>query len=171
MSKSKAVILAAGEGKRMHPLTQTRPKVMLPIANIPLLEHLIVQLKFSGVSEFYIVVGYRNEFIRTYFKDGSALGITIRYVNQEVQGGTADALRMLDGIINEPFIVSNGDIIVGQDDISSLQKISLNSMSTIELENVSGLGVVKVEDGKVIGIFKAAEELREGYRSGSILGK
>lgn len=157
MSKSKAVILAAGEGKRMHPLTQTRPKVMLPLANIPLLEHLIVQLKFSGVSEFYLVVGYRNEVIRAYFKDGSALGITIHYVNQEVQGGTADALRMLDGTINEQFIVSNGDIIVGQDDISTLQQISLNSMSTIELENVSGLGVVKAEDGIVKEIYEKLE--------------
>jgi NDP-sugar pyrophosphorylase family protein len=83
MSISTAVILAAGEGKRMHPLTQTRPKVMLPIANIPLLERLIIQLKLAGIKEFYLVVGYRNEIIRQYFADGSKWGVKLHYVNQE----------------------------------------------------------------------------------------
>jgi UDP-N-acetylglucosamine diphosphorylase/glucosamine-1-phosphate N-acetyltransferase len=157
MSITKAVILAAGEGKRMHPLTQTRPKVMLPVMNVPLLERLIIQLKTSGVKEFYIVVGYHSEIIRNYFGDGSKWGIFIHYVNQEIQGGTADAVRLLDGLIHELFIVSNGDILVGQKDIDTLLNSSGNSMCTLELANVTGLGVVKVESGFITAIYEKME--------------
>jgi len=68
-----AVILAAGEGTRMRPLTYTRPKVMLPIANKPILEHLISELSKAGVKDIVLVVGYKEEKIREYFGDGSDL--------------------------------------------------------------------------------------------------
>ena len=66
----KAVILAAGEGSRMRPLTYTRPKVMLPIANRPILEHLLVEVSRAGIGEFILIVGYCDEQVRDYF--GSA---------------------------------------------------------------------------------------------------
>ena len=65
----KAVILAAGKGTRMGPLTESKPKVMLPIANKPLLEHIIVYLKAVGIREFLIVIGYGKDRIKKYFKD------------------------------------------------------------------------------------------------------
>jgi len=61
------VILAAGEGRRMRPLTSTRPKVMLPLANRPMLEHLVTAARDAGVSEFLLVVGYRDEEVRRFF--------------------------------------------------------------------------------------------------------
>jgi bifunctional UDP-N-acetylglucosamine pyrophosphorylase/glucosamine-1-phosphate N-acetyltransferase len=61
----KAVILAAGEGHRMRPLTGNRPKVMLPIANKPILEHLLNEVKEAGVREFIFIVGYCDEQVRT----------------------------------------------------------------------------------------------------------
>ncbi|HJJ74425.1 MAG TPA: NTP transferase domain-containing protein, partial [Methanocorpusculum sp.] len=64
------VILAAGEGSRMRPLTTSRPKVMLPLAGKPSLEHLIRNVKEAGISDIIIVVGYREEAIRDYFGDG-----------------------------------------------------------------------------------------------------
>jgi NDP-sugar pyrophosphorylase family protein len=66
LSITKAIILAAGEGQRMSPLTETRPKVMLPIANKPILEHLLIEMKKAGIREFVFVVGYHDERIRSY---------------------------------------------------------------------------------------------------------
>ena len=66
----KAVILAAGEGNRMRPLTYTRPKVMLPLANKPILEHLLIEAKRAGIRQFIFVVGYRDEQVRDYFGKG-----------------------------------------------------------------------------------------------------
>ncbi len=64
MSLAKAVILAAGEGNRMRPLSFTRPKVMLKLANRPILEHLLLEMKYAGVRNFYFVVGYHDEKVR-----------------------------------------------------------------------------------------------------------
>jgi len=66
----KTVILAAGEGKRMHPLTFTRPKVMLPIANKPILEWNLLKAIDAGLNEFIFVVGYKSEMVRNYFGNG-----------------------------------------------------------------------------------------------------
>ena len=79
----KAVILAAGEGNRMRPLTYTRPKVMLPLANKPILEHLLIEMKKAGVKEFIIVVGYHGEMIRQHFGSGNRWGVSIDYCHSK----------------------------------------------------------------------------------------
>ena len=86
----KAVILAAGEGKRLRPFTETMPKVMLPVANKPILEYIIDAAKKSGIDEIIIVVGYKKEVIMDYFKNYEDMKIT--YVVQNKQLGTAHAL-------------------------------------------------------------------------------
>jgi NDP-sugar pyrophosphorylase family protein len=75
----KAVILAAGEGTRMRPLTYTRPKVMLPIANKPILEHLLLEASRAGIKDFILIVGYRDEQVRGYFRDGAKWQVNIEY--------------------------------------------------------------------------------------------
>ena len=76
------VILAAGEGKRMRPLTTNRPKVMLPVGNKPMLEHLIEAVRDSGIEKIVLVVGYGERSIRDYFHDGECLGVKLHYVVQ-----------------------------------------------------------------------------------------
>ena len=71
--------MAAGEGNRMRPLTATRPKVMLPIANKPILEHLLVEAREAGITEFILVVGYCDQQVRDYFGNGKNLGVSIGY--------------------------------------------------------------------------------------------
>src|SRR3972149_3842948 len=93
--RMKAVILAAGEGSRMRPLTYTRPKVMLTIANKPILEHLLTEVKTAGIGEFVFIVGYHDEQIRQFFGDGSKWGVSIDYYTQRKQMGTADAIRTI----------------------------------------------------------------------------
>ena len=73
----KCVVLAAGEGKRMHPLTFTRPKVMLPVAGKPLLEWNLFNARNAGLKEFIFVVSYKSEMVRDYFGDGKKWRVNI----------------------------------------------------------------------------------------------
>ena len=155
--KLKAVILAAGEGSRMRPLTYTRPKVMLPIANRPILEHLLLVSSGAGVKEFIIVVGYRDDQIRDYFGDGQKWGVDIKYATQRRQLGTADALRSVEGLIDGRFLLINGDNIFGQEDISKLAGGCENTLSVVEVADTSGLGVVEVKGDRVVLIQEKTE--------------
>lgn len=116
----KAVIIAAGKGTRMGPLTESRPKAMLPVANKPLLEHIILALKNAGITKILIVVGYCKEKITEYFEDGSMLSVKIDYLEQRNQKGTADAIAVARNTINERFMVANGDVIVSGSDIKKV---------------------------------------------------
>jgi UTP-glucose-1-phosphate uridylyltransferase len=92
----KAIILAAGEGLRCRPLILIRSKVMLPVANKPILEYIIRALVQNDIKDIILVVGYKKERIMDYFGDGIAFGANINYVEQEVQIGTAHARRSLN---------------------------------------------------------------------------
>ncbi len=117
----KAAILAAGKGTRMGPLTDNRPKVMLPIANRPLLEHIIVTLKAAGIREILIVTGYLKEKIMEHFGDGTGLGVNIEYIEQQAQKGTADAIATVRSWTGtDRFLVTNGDVLAGIQDIKKL---------------------------------------------------
>ncbi|MFC2010974.1 bifunctional sugar-1-phosphate nucleotidylyltransferase/acetyltransferase [Chloroflexota bacterium] len=150
----KAVILAAGEGNRMRPLTYTRPKVMLPIANKPILEHLLIAAMEAGVSEFIFIVGYHDEQVRRYFGGGDKWGVKIEYCTQRKQAGTADALKMVEGLVDGNFLMINGDIIVGQKDINGLVNGNVNTMSVFEVEDIKDLGLLELKEGKVVGIYE-----------------
>jgi UDP-N-acetylglucosamine diphosphorylase/glucosamine-1-phosphate N-acetyltransferase len=158
MTVSQAVILAAGEGSRMRPLTYTRPKVMLPIAGKPILEHLVVAMHQAGIKEFIIVVGYHDEQIRDYFADGRKWNVKIQYSSQTKQLGTADAVRMVKGLIKGNFLVANGDIMVDNQDIIRLIDHPGNVMCGIELADVSGLGVMEVKNGYVTHIYEKSSQ-------------
>jgi len=149
-----AVILAAGEGSRMRPLTYSRPKMMLPIANKPILEHLLIEVKEAGIREFVFVVGYRDEQVRDYFKDGDRWGVSIGYATQRRQLGTADAIKVVDGLINDNFLVINGDIIVDRKDVRSLIAKNDNSLSVFEVEDTRDLGVVEINGDRVTRIHE-----------------
>ncbi len=154
----KAVILAAGEGSRMRPLTYSRPKVMLPIANKPILEHLLVEVAKAGISEFIFIVGYHDEQVRDYFGSGDKWGVSIDYCNQRKQLGTADALKMVEGLVGGNFLAINGDIIVSQEDINSLANSNDNTMSVVKVEYTEDLGLVELKEGKVVHIYEKVEK-------------
>ncbi|MEE8194566.1 MAG: bifunctional sugar-1-phosphate nucleotidylyltransferase/acetyltransferase [Dehalococcoidales bacterium] len=150
----KAVILAAGEGSRMRPLTYTRPKVMLPIANKPIMEHLLIELARAGIGEFVFVVGYHDEQVRDYFSSGGKWGVKIDYCTQRKPLGTADAIKRVEGSVKGNFLVLNGDNIVGQEDIASLASRGDNTISVVRVDDIRELGVVEVSDGRVVHIYE-----------------
>jgi bifunctional UDP-N-acetylglucosamine pyrophosphorylase/glucosamine-1-phosphate N-acetyltransferase len=149
-------VLAAGEGKRMHPLTYTRPKVMLPIANKPLLEWNLINAKAAGFTDFLFVVGYKSEMVRSYFGNGTAWNVTIEYVNQGKALGTAHAISMAEAFVDD-FIVLCGDTIFGATDIQNIIK-KKSSIGIVTVENPDEYGLVKTKDTKVIRIFEKVEK-------------
>lgn len=153
-SSIKAVILAAGEGKRMHPLTYTRPKGMLTIANKPILEHLLTELKQAGFYEFLFIIGYHNEAIRGYFGDGEEWGVRIEYVIQEKQLGTAHAVQMAEGFIEDGFLLVNGDIIINANDIRRLLSKKPLALGINENKAARDVGVLELDGEKVIRILE-----------------
>lgn len=108
----KAVILTAGEGKRLEPLTNVRPKPMIPLGNRPLLDHVLQAVVDAGIDEVVFVVGYKRDRIQSYFGDGDDWGIDIEYVVQEKQLGTGDAVLQVEEVIDDDFLVMNGDRII-----------------------------------------------------------
>ncbi|MCK4964439.1 MAG: NTP transferase domain-containing protein [Dehalococcoidia bacterium] len=150
----KAVILAAGEGNRMHPLTYTRPKVMLPLANKPILEHLLLEAREAGIREFVFVVGYRSDTVRSFFGNGDRWQVSIEYVTQMKQLGTTHALSMVERLIDGKFLLINGDVIVGGEYIRKIAAKNDISLSLVEVTNPRDLGVVEVEEGQVVRIYE-----------------
>lgn len=141
----------------MRPLTQNRPKVMLPIANKPLVEYLLTEVKEAGITEFVFIVGYCDEQVRQYFGNGQKWGVDITYSEQRKQMGTANAVAMVEQMLNGSFIVINGDIVVGHDDIKGLLKNNDNTMSVIEVKDPEGLGIVELDNDRVKGIYEKAK--------------
>jgi len=146
------VVLAAGEGKRMRPLTARRPKVMLPLANRPMMEHLVLAARDAGITDFIFVVGYGEREIRNHFGDGSSFGIHVDYAPQRHQHGTADAVRSARNLVSGPFLVMNGDMILKSSDITNLcgQKNPCMGISTTD--HPGDYGVVLVERGIVTSL-------------------
>src|SRR6056297_2187367 len=98
----KAVVVAAGEGTRMRPLTNARPKPMLPVAGVPMVER-VLDACAPHVDGFVLVVGYESDAIREYFGDAYA-GSPIEYVEQGEQLGTAHAIGRAAEHVDEPFV-------------------------------------------------------------------
>ncbi|MFA7198624.1 MAG: bifunctional sugar-1-phosphate nucleotidylyltransferase/acetyltransferase [Methanoculleus sp.] len=151
------VVLAAGEGKRMRPLTARRPKVMLPIANRPMMEHLVLATRDAGIADFIFVVGYYEREIRNHFGDGSKFGVNITYVTQRHQLGTADALRATAGMVNDRFLLLNGDMVLKRDDIEELCRMSAPCMGIHETDHPQDYGVVTVEGSRITGLEEKSE--------------
>lgn len=152
----KCVILAAGEGKRMHPLTYTRPKVMLPIANKPILEWNLLNARDAGLNEFLFVVGYKSEMVRNYFGDGKQWDVNIQYVNQGKALGTAHAISMAEAFVDD-FVVLCGDTIFGTHDIQNIVNKE-SSMGLVEVENPDEYGLVKTKGTNVVKIYEKMEK-------------
>lgn len=146
------VVLAAGEGKRMRPLTAKRPKVMLPLANRPMMEHLVLAARDAGISEFIFVVGYGEREIRRHFGDGEDFKICVTYVPQRHQNGTADAVRSVRDFISGPFLLLNGDMILKKTDIAGFCKCQYPCMGISTTDHPGDYGVVQVEGEKVTSL-------------------
>ena len=155
----KAIILSAGEGTRMRPLTLTKPKTMLPVAGKPIIQYNIEALRDCGVKDILLIVGYKEEIVRNYFKDGSHLGVNISYATQSKLEGTADAIGYGKDFIEDSLITLNGDIILDVDILSEIiedyEKSKPDTLMVLtEVEDPSAFGVVELDGDNIINIVE-----------------
>lgn len=154
----KAVILAAGEGKRCRPLTRRRSKVMLPVANKPIIEYVIEALRANGITEIVLVVGYRKERVMDYFEDGVKFDVDIEYVEQSKPLGTAHALKQAQSLVGDEFLVLNGDNIVDpravRDLLGNNRGESDATILTVMRDEIKGYGALAIEKEKVTEIVE-----------------
>ncbi len=156
-----AIILAAGEGERMRPLTSSLPKVMLPIGGKPLLEHLLARAKEAEVEKFVIVVGHQKEMVTDHFGDGSDLNVAIEYVVQEERLGTGHALEMAEKLAVDRFLVMNGDVLC---DADSLKRVIENDGPAVAAVRVQDPDpetdwILEVEDGVLKSVADKGKSL------------
>lgn len=157
--KLKAIILSAGEGSRMRPLTLTKPKTMLPVAGKPIIQYNIESLRDNGITDILLIVRYKEEIVRNYFGDGSDFGVNISYKTQKDFLGTANAISYGEDFIDDSIIVLNGDIILDVEIIHEIiKKYNYLSPDTLmlltEVEDPSAFGVVEIENGNIKNIVE-----------------
>lgn len=154
----KAMILAAGKGTRLEPITAGIQKVMLPLGPKPILHHLIDAVKDAGITEITLLVGHLEEQIREYFGDGSKFGVDIKYITQKERLGTAHAVEQAD--FDEDFLVLNGDALISSEGIKDIVSAhdSAATLALTEVEDPQHYGVVEVHDGKVLKIVEKPQE-------------
>ncbi|MDI6860169.1 MAG: sugar phosphate nucleotidyltransferase, partial [Methanocellales archaeon] len=154
----KAVILAAGEGTRMRPLTQNRPKVMLPVGNKPILEHIMLAVRDAGISEFVFIVGYRSDTIMNHFGVGSRWDVHIEYAEQKKQLGTANAVKVAENLVDGRFLALNGDVLVQSMDLQSLMKEKKDVVLAVkEVDNPQEFGVIEVQGDRVTRVVEKSK--------------
>ena len=111
-----AVILVGGEGRRLRPLTDTRPKPMMPLVDRPFVAHQLDQLRRFGVTDVIFSCGYRPEALENHFGDGAQMGMRLRYVVDPIPLGTAGAVKNAESLLdNAQVLVLNGDVLTDLD--------------------------------------------------------
>jgi len=134
----KTIIMAGGEGSRLRPLTCGRPKPMVPVANRPMMSHIVDLLKKHGFTEIGVTLQYRPEYIRSYFGNGAEFQVKMRYFVEEVPLGTAGSVKNAQSFLDRTFLVISGDALT---DIDLTQAVEFHrrqgAMATLVLTHVS----------------------------------
>jgi mannose-1-phosphate guanylyltransferase len=149
-----AVIMAGGEGTRLKPLTNTRPKPLLPVLGRPCIEYVINSLASAGVEEIFIACGYRSQDIVNSLGDTTRYGAKITYAYEEVPMGTAGAVKLLQDKLHGTFLVGSGDTLTDAD-LGHLidfhrEKKAFVTMALTEVEKPEQFGIVGVNaDGRI----------------------
>ncbi|QLH78764.1 NTP transferase domain-containing protein [Halosimplex rubrum] len=147
------VLLTAGEGTRMRPLTESLPKPMLPVADRPLVAHAADAAVDAGASELILVVGYEAQAVREYFGD-EYRGVPVEYAVQAEQLGTAHAVDCASDHLDGPFVVLNGDDLYDRASVDALFSADGPAVGTYRVDDPTSYGVFEVDGGVVTGIIE-----------------
>ena len=110
-----AVVMVGGKGTRLLPLTETKPKIILPVADRPCLWYLLRSLARAGIEEVILACGYKSEQMRDAIGDGSDLGISIVYSYEDEPLGTGGAMKLVEDRLDDVFVAANGDVFASID--------------------------------------------------------
>ena len=151
----KAVLLAAGEGVRLLPITATRPKHLIKLGGKPILEHCLDALKASGVTEVVIVTHYMGNAIRQYFGNGKKMGLKVEYIEQAAMLGTGNAASAVESHIGGDFVLVYADLLFTPNAIKhvirSFEKEKPAAvMAVVPVEKPESYGIVELENEKTV---------------------
>jgi mannose-1-phosphate guanylyltransferase/phosphomannomutase len=153
----KAVIMAGGEGTRLRPLTSNQPKPMLPMANRPMMEHVVRLLRRHGMTDIVVTVAFMANAIRTYFGDGSELGVRMVYATEETPLGTAGSVLNAREELDERFVVISGDVLTDIDLTAAVEfhdrRGALATLALSAVENPLEFGIVIVDEQGTVERF------------------
>jgi UDP-N-acetylglucosamine diphosphorylase/glucosamine-1-phosphate N-acetyltransferase len=147
----KAVVLAAGEGVRLQPVTLTRPKHLIKVGGKPILEHCLKALKSCGINEIMVVVHFMVDAIRDYFGEGENFGLKIEYVEQKEVLGTGNAVSVAEPYVEDDFLLVYGDLLFTADAVKKViglhkKEKPVMTMAVVPVENPEDYGIVELED-------------------------
>jgi len=158
----KAVVLAAGLGKRLATVTVEKPKVLVKIGEKTLIEHNLDKLRRLGISQIALVVGYKGEMVK------EVLGNTVTYYKQKEQLGTAHAFLCAENFIDEPFFVGmNGDIFF-TDPLIDFIKLKSPAIAVYRMDNPRRYGRLEIKNGKLVSVREKVEDESPGYANPGI---
>jgi mannose-1-phosphate guanylyltransferase len=146
-----AVILVGGEGTRLRPLTSTAPKPVVPLVDRPFISFMLEWLKGHGVDDVIMSCGFLATSVRNVLGDGSALGIKLRFVEEPDPRGTAGALKFAQSLLDERFLMLNGDVLT---DIDLTAQIAQHERTGAR----ATLALVPVEDPTAYGVVQLNED-------------
>jgi len=154
---AQAMILAAGEGTRLRPLTLETPKLLLPVGGRPLIEHTLAWLKSHGISQVAINLHHLGDKIKDFLDDGSRFGMKLVYSREEKLLGTAGGVKKIEEFFHGTFVVVYGDVITDFDLSAMLrfhrQKRAVATVAILEVPNPRDVGIVKMGGGNRILSF------------------
>ncbi|MCK4339788.1 MAG: glucose-1-phosphate thymidylyltransferase [Candidatus Cloacimonetes bacterium] len=159
----KALVLCAGKGTRLQPITYSLPKHVIPIANQPIVFHIIKKLVNLGITEIGLIVGYKQEIIREVVGNGSKLGAKVEYIVQDEPKGLAHAVKIGQSFVgSEPFMVFLGDNIF-EDDLSNLvkryEKEKPDSIIILkEVDEPQRFGIAIMEEDRLVKVVEKPKD-------------
>jgi UDP-N-acetylglucosamine diphosphorylase/glucosamine-1-phosphate N-acetyltransferase len=151
----KAVVLAAGEGVRLQPITATRPKHLIKVGGKPILEYCLEGLKASGVTDVIIVTHYMGDAIRSFFGGGDRLGLKISYVEQPEMLGTGNAVSTVEPYVDGDFVLVYGDLLFATEAMANVVQLYEAEkpsavMTVVPVETPESYGIVEIAAGKKV---------------------
>ncbi len=156
------MILAAGEGRRLGPLTDGRPKPMVPVGNRPILESVLDAAIDAGAGEVVLVVGHCRERIQNHFGDGDGWGVPISYVVQDHQLGAAHALSQVAERVDGPFVTLHGDQLVDPELVARLvdryEATAQSTIAVVQSDRPTEYGAVDVDGERVRSVSATPTE-------------
>lgn len=163
MKNVNAILLLGGLGKRLHPLTISTPKPLLPVKGKPLVVHQIELLKKHGIKEIVLSLGYKADLFRKFLRSGMDFGVKFHYSVESEPLGTAGALKMASRFVSGDIVVLNGDIL-SDFDITSVLKTHGHGVATIvtkSVPDVSRYGVVSINRDGFVKEFKEKPKIQD----------
>jgi len=149
----KIILLAAGEGQRLQPLTATRPKHLISLTGKPILQFCLDAAKIAGILDVVIITHYMGDKIKAHFGDGAIQGLKISYVDQKELLGTGNAAMVAEPFVDGPFVLVYGDLLFTQDTIKQLVDLYKREkpeavIATVPVNKPENYGIIELAEGK-----------------------